>query len=129
MRARIEAWDHPVIAERDEAAGEVGLMLQAVVRDLLPEAIPPYSSLDGVKELRATTDGEHRLHVLGAFYLLAGNDDSMLPVEAELDLAPQATSSIRLGGASSVFAMPTSERRFVRSMEGIEWAHRANFEL
>ncbi len=47
VEARIEAWDYPLIENRDEAAAEVGLMLQEVVRDRLLKAIPSHASLDG----------------------------------------------------------------------------------
>jgi hypothetical protein len=123
VEAPIEAWDHPSIEERDEAAGEVGVMLQDVVRQQLPDAIPAYTSLDGVRELSARTEGDKRLSLVGAFYLLGGNDDSMLPVEAHLDVTPGVASTVRVGGEASVFAMPTGERQFVRRMENFDWAH------
>jgi hypothetical protein len=94
-------------------------MLQEVVREYLPEAIPSYGSVDGVNELSAKTDGDNQLSILGAFYLLRGNRDAMLPVEAEINLTPGAASSVRVGGEASIFAMPTSERQFVRRMENV----------
>ena len=127
--ARIEAWDHPSIEERDEAAGEVGVTLQEVVRQQLPDAIPACTSLDGVRELSARTDGDKRVDLVGAFYVLGGNDDSMLPVEAHLDVSPGAASTVRVGGEASVFAMPTGERQFARRMENVDWAYRLTFHL
>lgn len=129
VEARLEAWDHPSIEDRDEAAREVGAMLQEVVRQLLPQAIPRNASLDGVRQLSARIDGNRRLHVVGAFYLLGGNDDSMLPIEADLDVSPGAASTVRVGGEPSVFAMPTGERQFLRRMENINWAHRLTLTL
>jgi hypothetical protein len=124
VEARIEAWDHPVIEERDEAAAEVGLMLQEVVRQQLPDAIPPYASLDGVRELSAEISADKQLYILGAFYLLRGNGDAMLPVEADLKATPGAASTVRVGGKASIFDMPTSERQFVRRMANLAWTHR-----
>jgi hypothetical protein len=129
VEARIEASDHPLIEDRDEAAAEVGLMLQEVVRELLPEAIPSYASLDGVKELLARTNGDEQLYILGAFYLLRGNRDAMLPVEVDMRLAPGAESTIRVGGEASIFDMPTSERQFERRMENVGWTHRLTLNL
>lgn len=123
VQARIEAWNHPVIEERDEAAAEVDLMLQEVVREQLPDAIALYASLDGVKELLAEINGDKQLHILGAFYLLSGNRDEMLPVEADLNVAPGAASTVRVGGSASIFAMPTSERQFARQMANVGWMH------
>jgi hypothetical protein len=37
---------HPFIDERETAADEVGLRLQELVGELLPQAIPDYASLD-----------------------------------------------------------------------------------
>jgi hypothetical protein len=104
-------------------------MLQAVVRELLPEAIPSYASLDGVKELSARTNGDDQLYILGAFYLLRRNRDAMLPMEADMKLTPGAASTIRVGGEASIFDMPTSERQFVRRMENIGWTHRLTLHL
>jgi hypothetical protein len=129
VEARIEAWDHPVIEERDEAAGEVGLILQEVVREQLPDAIPPYASLDGIKELSAEINGDEQLYVLGAFYLLSGNRDAMLPVDADLTTTPGAASTVRVGGNASIFDMPTSERQFARHMENVDWMHRLTLHL
>jgi hypothetical protein len=129
VEARIEAWDHPFVDERDEAAGEVGLMLQEVIRDELPDAIPACTSLDGVRELSARTYGEKRLHLVGAFYLLGGNEHSMLPVDAELNVSSGAPSRVSVGGEASVFAMPTSERQFARRMENVEWSHHLTLHL
>jgi hypothetical protein len=129
VEARIEAWDHPLIEDRDAAAAEVGFMLQEVVRELLPEAIPSYASLDGVKELSASTNGDEQLCVLGAFYLLRGNCDAMLPVEADMQLMPGAAPTIRVGGEASIFDMPTSERQFVRGMANVGWTHRLTLHL
>jgi hypothetical protein len=129
VEARIESWDHAVVQERDEAAGEVGLMLQEFVRQQLPEAIPAYASLDGVKELTATTSDGQRLYVLGAFYVLSENRNVMLPIEADLDLAPGAASTVRVAGEASIFEMPTSERQFVRRMENIRWSHHLTLDL
>jgi hypothetical protein len=129
VETRIEGWDHPVVEERDEAAGEVGLMLQEVVRQEVPEAIPAYASLDGVNELTATTSGGKRLYVLGAFYVLSGNRNVLLPVEADLDLTPGAASTVRLAGQASTFDMPTSERQFVRRMQSINWSHHLTLHL
>lgn len=69
------------------------------------------------------------LYVLGAFYLLAGNVDSMLPVEADLELAVGAPSMIRVGSEASVFPMPTGARQFARHMENIHWQHRLDLAL
>jgi hypothetical protein len=129
VEARIEAWDHPVIEERDEAAAEVGVMLQEVVRHQLPDAIPPYASLDGVRELSAQVTGDDQLYVVGAFYLLRGNRDAMLPVEAELNVASGAASKVRVGGEASIFDMPTSARQFARSMEEVGWSHSVTLHL
>ena len=129
VEARIEAWDHPFVDERDTAAAEVGLMLQAVVREQLPQAVSAYASLDGMKELSAHTDAEQRLYILGAFYVLGGNRDRMLPVEADLSVAPGTASMVRVGGVDSVFEMPTGERQFVRRMETVRWAHRLTLQL
>src|SRR5688500_16835116 len=129
VEARIEAWEHPMIDERDEAAGEVGLMLQEVVRKHLPEAVPAYTSLDGLKEFTARKDGATRLYVLGAFYLLVDNQDSMLPVEAALDVETGAPSVIRVGSEASVFPMPPSERQFARQMQSVDWQHRLELTL
>jgi predicted HAD superfamily phosphohydrolase len=129
VEARIEGWDHPVIEVRDEAAGEVGLMLQEVVRQQLAEAIPAYDSLDGVNELAAATSGGKRLYVLGAFYVLSGNRNVMLLVEADLDLTPGAASTVRVAGEASISEMPTSERQFVRRMENINWSHHLTLHL
>lgn len=127
--ARIEAWDHPVIEERDESAAELGLMLQEVVRQELPDAIPSYASLDGVRELSAEIKGAKQLYVLGAFYLLCGNRDAMLPVEADLSATSGAASSVRVGGEASIFDMPTSEQQFVRRLENVGWTHRLRLHL
>jgi hypothetical protein len=129
VEARIEAWDHPLIDERDEAAGEVDVMLQRVVREQLPQAIPAYANLDGVKELSAHTRAGHRLYVLGAFYLVGGHHDLMLPVEADLSVEPGAASTVRVGGEESVFELPTGERQFVRRMGNVRWAHRLDLRL
>ena len=129
VEARIEAWNHPFIDERDEAAGEVGLMLQDVVREQLPRAIPAYASIDGMKELSAHTSTGQRLYVLGAFYLVRGNHDLMLPVEADLSIEPGAASTVRVGGEESVFELPTGERQFVRRMENVRWRHRLDLRL
>jgi hypothetical protein len=129
VEARIELWNHPVIEERVEAAAEVGLMLQEVVRQHLPDAIPPYASLHGVRELSAEISGDARLYVLGAFYLLRGNWDAMLPVEADLTATPGAESTVRVGGQASIFDMPTSERQFVRRMENVGLGHRLTLHL
>ncbi len=129
VEARIEAWDHPVIEERDESAAEVGLMLQEVVRQELSDAVPPYASLDGVRELSAEVEGDKQLYVLGAFYLLSGNRDAMLPLEADLNATPGSASTIRVGGKASIFDMPTSERQFVRRMETLAWTHRLTLHL
>jgi hypothetical protein len=129
VEARIEAWDHPVTEERDEAAAEVGLMLQEVVRQQLPSAIPPSTSLDGLKELSAQINGDKQLYILGAFYLLSENRDVMLPVEADLNTTSGAASTVSLGGEASVFEMTTSERQFVRRMENVGWTHRLTFHL
>ena len=116
-------WNHPVIEERDEAAAEVDLMLQEVVREQLPDAIPPYASLDGVKELSAEIIDDNQLHILGAFYLLSGSRDEMLPMEADLSVAQGAVSTVKIGGSASIFAMPTSERQCVRQMANVGWMH------
>ena len=129
VEARIEVWDHPFIDEREEAAGEVGLMLQDVVREQLLHAIPAYTSLDGVKELTAHTSAGHRLYVLGAFYLIGGNQDRMLPVEADLRVEPGATSTVKVGGEESIFELPTGERQFARRMNNVRWAHRLELRL
>lgn len=122
VQARIESWNHPVIEERDEAAAEVALMLQEVVRERMPDAIPPYASLDGIKELSAEIN-HNELHILGAFYLLSGSRDEMLPMEADLNVAAGAVSTVKVGGSASIFAMPTSERQFVRQMANVGWMH------
>jgi hypothetical protein len=125
VEARIAARDHPVIEERDEAAGQVGLMLQQVVRERLAEVIPRDASLDGVKELSADINGANRV----AFYLIAANRDRMLPVEAELNIQPGAASAVSVGGEDSIFDIPTGERQFVRRMEAVRWTHRLVLQL
>ena len=57
------------------------------------------------------------LHVVGAFYMLEGNRDRMLPVEAHLNVKPGAVSTVKLGGGDSAFELPSSERQFARSIE------------
>lgn len=129
VETRIEGWDHPSIDMRDEAGGELGLMLQEVVRAASPTVIPSSSSLDGLLELAASLMGESRLNVLGAFYLLGRNRDSMLPVEAELDVSIGAASTIRVGAGSSIFPMPRSDRQFARQMQEVEWQHEVRLTL
>lgn len=104
-------------------------MLQAVVRELLPQAVPVYASLDGVKELSARTNAEHGLYILGAFYVLSGNRDRMLPVEADLSVALGALSVVSVGGEESVFEIPTGERLFARRMVNVRWAHHLTLQL
>jgi hypothetical protein len=129
VRARIRDWDHPLIEERDEAAGELGLMLQEVVRQGLPQAVPPRAALDGLKELSAATDGDARLYIVGAFYVLMGNRNAMLPVQADLHLAAGALSTVRVADEAGIFDMATSERQFVRRMESTNWAYRLTLNL
>lgn len=129
VEARIEAWDHPSIDQIGEAAGEVALMLQTVVRDRLPEALPEYTSLDGLEEFTARLEGATRLYILGAFYLLADSQDSMLPVEAHLDVASGSHSVIRVGSEATVFPMPTVARQFARRMQNVEWQHELELNL
>jgi hypothetical protein len=132
VEAFIEAEDHPVMDERDEALAEVGLMLQQVVMKQLTdvsELDPRYVTLDGLKPLSEHSDGTCELDVLGAFYMLDGNRDRMLPVEAHLSVKPGAESEVKLGGEGSTFELPTSERQFMRRMENVHWAHRLSLRL
>jgi hypothetical protein len=99
------------------------------VRQQLPDGIPPYASLHGVRELSAEISGDKQLYILGAFYLLRGNRDAMLPVEADLNVTPRAASTVRVGGKASIFDMPTSERQFVRGMENVSWTQRPTLHL
>lgn len=127
VRARIAAWDAPFIDDREEAAGEVGLMLQEVVRQCMPEAIPPHAALDGVMELSARLDGNARIRLIGAFYVLMGSQNLMLPVDA--DLAVGASSTIRVADEPSLFEMPTSAKQFERRMRDVERRHRVAIDL
>ena len=132
VAACIEAEDHPVIEERDEAVSEVALLLQQVVRERLAdewESDERYVALDGIRTLSVRTAGEKALHILGAFYLLEGHGHRMLPVEAELTVEPGAESTVKLGGRESVFELPTSERQFVRGIEGAHWRHSLSLRL
>jgi hypothetical protein len=76
VEAYIEAEDHPVMDERDEALAEVGLMLQHVVMKQLTDVCefdPRYVTLDGLKPLSEHSDGACELDVLGAFNMLDGS--------------------------------------------------------
>jgi hypothetical protein len=118
--------------ERAEAVADVELMLQLVVREQLSddwEFDSRYVTLDGIKELSVKCDGESQVQIVGAFYLLDGNCDRMLPVEARLDIKPGTESTVKLAGNDSTFAMPTSERQFARRMENVRWVHRLTLHL
>jgi hypothetical protein len=71
-------------------------------------------------------EGE-RLRIVGAFYLL--RTQRMLPVEADLSVAPGATSTIRLGTADSSFPLPQSERQFLHGLERASWHHEIELRL
>ena len=132
VAAGIEAQEHPATDERDEAIAEVGLVLQEVVRQQLADAWEfdsRYATLDGLRTLSVTTDGRCQLHILGAFYLLEGRGHRMLPVDAAFNVKPGTESMVRVAGRGSVFEMPTSERQFVRGVEGAEWAHTVGLRL
>jgi hypothetical protein len=132
VEAFIEAEEHPVMEERDEASAEVGLLLQQVVTKQLSdvwEFDPSYVTLDGLKPLSRHSGGAWQLDIRGAFYMLDGNRNRMLPVEAHLSVKPGAESEVKVGGEASTFAMPTSERQFMRRMENVRWAHRLSLRL
>jgi len=126
----IQTRDHPVIAERDEAVGDLSLVLEDIVRKRLGDELA--ASFDGIRTFTVETDGEKTLHIVGAFYVLetigAGHTGHrMLPVEAHLTIEPGAESFVEVGGRDSLFEMPQSARQFVRGIEGATWRHR--FEL
>ena len=90
---------------------------------------PRYFTLDGTKPLSVTADGEARLHLLGAFYLLGDRGHRMLPVDAALTIEPGEASIVKVASAQSVFDLPQSERQFIRGVEAAAWRHELRLEL
>ncbi len=122
----IEAWHRAPVEERDEAVDDVALVLQQVIMERLAaewDWDSRFVSLDGLKTLSVESDGDQAVKLVGAFYLLEGRRHRMLPVEADLTVAPGAESLVRIGGADSVFDIPQSERQFVRGIESARWRH------
>jgi hypothetical protein len=108
---------------------EYELKLQLAVQERLGELgdfDPRFVALDGLRKLSVERDGD-ALHIVGAFFLLDGNDNRMLPMDVHL--RPAGESTVKLGGADSVFEIPTSERQFARRMAGVRWAHRLKLRL
>jgi hypothetical protein len=132
VRACIEARDHPVIEERDAAVEGVALVLEQIVRERLAEDWDwdaRHLSLDGLQTLSVEVEGETRLHIVGAFYLLHGRGHRMLPMEAAFSLDPGAVSTVKVAGAESVFEMPQSERQLVRGVRSAVWRHALRLHL
>jgi hypothetical protein len=90
---------------------------------------PRYVTLDGIKALSVKSDGESQVQIVGAFYMLDGTRDRMLPVEARLNVKPSTESTVKLAGGDGTFEMPTSERQFVRRMENVRWVHHLSLHL
>lgn len=108
---------------------EYELKLQLAVQERLGELgdfDPRFVAIDGLRELSVERDG-NALHIVGAFFLLDGNDNRMLPMEAHLK--PGGESIVKLGGADSVFEIPSGHRQFARRMAGVRWAHRLRLRL
>lgn len=128
----IDTRDHSVIEERDEAVGDLSLVLEDIVRKRLGDELG--TSFDGIRTFTIETDGAKTLHIVGAFYVLetigAGHTGHrMLPMEAHLTVEPGAESFVKVGGRDSLFEMPQSARQSVRGVEGATWRHRLELRL
>jgi hypothetical protein len=128
----IQTRDHPVIEERDEAVGDLSLVLEDVVRKRIGDDLS--ASFDGIRTFTVESDGEQTLHIVGAFYVLetigAGHTGHrMLPLDAHLTVEPGAVSTVQVGGRDSLFEMPRSARQFVRGIESARWRHRLELRL
>jgi hypothetical protein len=132
VRGCIESRDHPVIEERDEAVADVALALEDFVRASLSTGgawDSRFLSLDGLKPARVEYEGNTRLRIVGAFYLLDEHGHQMLPIEAELSISPGDVSTVKVAGSGSVFDMPQSERQFTAGIDNAEWEHHVQLVL
>lgn len=129
----IEAQNDPAFDARNKALGDIGLLLERLVRENgLPDDESLGRSVDGLAPRRvAVTNAGRVVEITGSFSTLVTRDgrtgELMLPMHARLSAAPETVSTMRVAGRESLFEPPKSEREFQRAFDKAIWAY--TFEL